>query len=334
MGYVIFGHGGIDPSGTVKGMEWAALPAGTTLQFYADAGQALVTGVKTWEMYSKELTVPWAAIDSTGVTYNFRLEPLSAAEERELDRVSGDFPHTVLMVGKNLKGSPQLCTGDPSTCPTDPRMITGQVQGKTTHTCDGILKHYAGEELHWVACTGIDGFAPDVQEAVTAARGEAPSEVVHGADPDDPVANALRYLETSPAQFEAWFDSLPADERDVLTRDPGIGAWSAGRSFTVEEWAPSEGDLQAVADVNQPYVKGLDGEEGTWEIGGFLVLLGPNHGYTDWVRDQNDHAAGTFKVKKATFGAGKMVFSGVPPMHQGTVTAAVERFSEKAVEFE
>jgi hypothetical protein len=90
-----------------------------------------------------------------------------------------------------------------------------------------------------------------------------------------------------------------------------------------------------VADVNQPYVKGLDeGDDGTWEVGGFLVLLGDGHGYTDWVRDQDDYASGTFQVKRARFGAGELVFSGVPPVHQGTITSAVGRFSEKEVVFE
>ena len=90
-----------------------------------------------------------------------------------------------------------------------------------------------------------------------------------------------------------------------------------------------------MSDVNQPYVKDLDSDaEGTWEVGGFLVLLGPNHGYTDWVRGQNDFASGTFRVKRKTFGAGSLVFSGVPPVHEGTITSAVGQFSDKDVEFE
>jgi hypothetical protein len=52
------------------------------------------------------------------------------------------------------------------------------------------------------------------------------------------------------------------------------------------------------------------------------------------VRQQPDHAVGTFEVKRATFGAGKVVFSGVPAVHQGTITAAVERISDKDVKFE
>jgi hypothetical protein len=334
MGTIIFGHGGLDPM-AAGDMEWSALPAGTTLQFYADAGQVLLTGQQTWADFAKTLDAPWDPIDSSGVTYNFRLGPLSDQEQHEIDVLSKDFPHTVLIVGKDLKGSPQLCTGDRTTCPSDPRMVAGTVEGPRTHGCDGILKHYAGEELHWIACTAIGGFDAEAMAAVETAQGDAPSGVLHGQDPDDAVANALQYLEYSPDAFPGWFDGLPQREQDVLLRDPGIAAWSQGRTFATTEWAPSDADLQAVADVNQPYVKELGKEdEGTWEIGGFLVLLGSGHGYTDWVRGQGDYASGTFAVKRATFGAGSLVFYGVPPMHQATVTAAVERFSEKDVEFE
>src|SRR3954471_1972453 len=90
MGIVIFGHGGLDPIAT-KDMEWVAVPAGTTLQFYADAGQTLLTNAGTWERWSASMDAPWPAIDSTGVTYNLRLGPLSAQEQKEIDGLT-DFP--------------------------------------------------------------------------------------------------------------------------------------------------------------------------------------------------------------------------------------------------
>jgi hypothetical protein len=181
----------------------------------------------------------------------------------------------------------------------------------------------------------VAGGDAETDAVLEADRGDAPRDVLLGSDPDDAVANALDYLRDYPNHFPTWFDALPQDEKDVLLRDPGIKAWNDGRDFEVTEWNPSDADLQAVADVNQPYVKGLDeGDDGTWEVGGFLVLLGEGHGYTDWVRDQDDYASGTFQVKRARFGAGELVFSGVPPVHQGTITSAVGQFSEKEVVFE
>ncbi|MCW2594796.1 MAG: hypothetical protein JWP39_684 [Jatrophihabitans sp.] len=333
MGYVILGHGGFSPADGAK-METCALGAGTTLQYYADTGQSLVVTKQLLDDFAS-MPQPWPPIDSTGVTFNLGLEPLTDAQRGRLVSDDQDWGgHTLLLVGPGLGCKPQLCTGDETSCPKDPRMITGAVAGPTEHGCDGILGTYSGQDLHWIACTVVEGFDAETQAAVDAARGDAPSDVRLGQDPDDAVANALQYAANYPDAFPGWFDGLSPDEQAVLLRDPGLYAWDQGRG-TVAEWNPSDADVQAVADVNEPYVKNLDeDDEGTWEAGGFLVLLGDGHGYTDWVRQQPDHASGTFEVKRATFGAGKLVFTGVPPAHQGTITAAVERFSDKSVKFE
>lgn len=158
--------------------------------------------------------------------------------------------------------------------------------------------------------------------------------MLHGEDPDSAAATALAYLRDYPQAFERWFDSLSEEERQKVVLDPGIAAWNNGRTFTPTQWAPSDADLKEVAAVNQPYVKNLDdGAEGTWQVAGFLVLLGDARAYTDWVRGQPDYASGTSTVKRATFGAGKLVFSGVPPMHRGTIESAVGEFSDKEIEF-
>lgn len=334
MGTIIFGHGGLSPI-KAKDMEWVAIPADTTLQFYADAGQTLMTGQPTWANYAANLEAPWPALDSTRVTYNLSLSALNAQEQHEIDVLGADFPHTIVMIGRDLT-SAQLCTGDSKTCPSDPRMITGQVPGPREHGCDGLLATYKGHELHWIACTGISkSFGSEVQGVVDAARGDAPASVVHGADPDSAVASALEYLRISPSAFPGWFDGLSEAEQQKLLVDPGIAAWNSGRTFAPTEWAPSQADVEYVASINQPYVKNLDdGEEGTWQIAGFLLMLGDGHTYADWARQQSDYASGTFRVKRATFGAGKLVFSGVAPMHQGTIESAIKEFSDKDVQFE
>ena len=90
MGIVIFGHGGLSPI-AAKDVEWVALPAGTTLQFYADIGQTLMTSKTTWANYAETLDQPWPPIDSTRVTYNLSLSALNAQEQKEIDALGADF---------------------------------------------------------------------------------------------------------------------------------------------------------------------------------------------------------------------------------------------------
>lgn len=333
MGFVIFGHGGLTPTNAAK-METCAVGTGTTLQFFADAGQALLQERSLLDMFGR-LQKPWPPIDQTGVTYNLGLEPFSDAEHAALTSTVQDWAgHTLLTVGKDLGCEPILCAGDPTTCPRDPRMLTGAVAGPTKHTCNGILGKYAGQELFWVACSVIVGFDDETQAAVTAARGDNPENVLIGTNPDDAVANALQYASDYPDAFPGYFDGLTPEEQAVLLKDPGLYAWNQGRATTAE-WYPSDTDLQTVSSENQRYVKDLDEDtDAEWAIGGFLLLLGDQHGYADWVRGQQDYAHGTFQVARATFGAGKLVFTGVPPAHEGTIKSMVEQFSDKSVKFQ
>jgi hypothetical protein len=341
MGYVIWGHGGLDPSDTAK-METVALSAGTTLQFYADAGQGLIQNRKLLASFA-ELPAPWPPISDTGVTYNLGLAPFSDKELEILDGENAGWDgHTLLTVGKNLGAKPQLCTGDESTCPKDPRMVAGTVSGPRAHTCDGILGVYAGQELFWVACTSIDGFSDEAMGAVTTARGEAPENVRIGSDPDSVVANALAKAGMDPDGFPAWFDQQPDNEKAIMLRDPGLYAWDQGRDATqtqteASNWVPTDRDIAIVSEGNQSYVKdGAEDYAHPWEIGGALVLLGNEHdaSFHSWVQSCPDYQSGTFEIKRATFGAGKIVFAGVSGPLQGTVESMVEGFSDKKVVFE
>jgi hypothetical protein len=155
---------------------------------------------------------------------------------------------------------------------------------------------------------------------------------------------ALKYFDDDPAGFPAWFDGLSADEKTDLLQDPGIYAWHQGRGAgTAADTAadpsapetPAPWHLSAADEANETFVKNLDEDvDATWEVGGFLVQLGDGHATDDLVRAQPDYAYGTFQVRRATFGAGKLAFTGVAPAHQATITAAVGRFSDKKVVFE
>jgi hypothetical protein len=180
-----------------------------------------------------------------------------------------------------------------------------------------------------------DKLAADAQQLV-AADPDAAAGVFAG--------RALNYFDDDPAGFPAWFDTLTADQQSQLLGDPGIYAWHQGRGAGAAGDAaaapgapetPAPWHISAADEFNETFVKQLDEDvDATWEVGGFVVQLGDGHATDALVRAQPDYSYGTFQVRRATFGAGKLVFTGVAPAHQATITAAAARFSDKKVSFE
>lgn len=149
MGYILLGHGGldVDPSVMAQGMEFVAIPQGTRIQFFADAGQGLVSGPHQLDLWD-QLKAPWPPLDSTNVTYNLTLYD----DPEGLDLLLANDPwlggHELIRPGGSLPDPVRLCTGTPRTCPTDPRAVAAG----DTHECDGILGRFHGD-LYWVACS-------------------------------------------------------------------------------------------------------------------------------------------------------------------------------------
>ncbi|MEU9979175.1 putative adhesin [Streptomyces sp. NPDC051014] len=185
MGYVLLGHGGLyTDDRTPAGMEIVAIPAGTTLQFYTDAGQDLgydEAGLELWP----RLQAPWPPLSAGNVTYNYCLYRPNVLPP---DAQNGQFGgHQLIMPGTHMPDEVWLCEGTVESCPTDPR----QVEEGAVHRCTGLLGMYQGD-LHWLACSGFVGADAVVRNAVTA--GVAPA-VVLGRDPDwTPTAADLKTL--------------------------------------------------------------------------------------------------------------------------------------------
>lgn len=144
----------------------------------------------------------------------------------------------------------------------------------------------------------------------------------------------------APAFYE-WWRTLDQPWLDILANDPelgpAIGQGSQGADVAAAPaWAPSQDDFDEARGINEAFVKNLDeGVDATWEVGSALVLLGePSGELASRVRQQPDYQSGTFRVKRATFGAGSVVFNNVPPVLQDTITWTVGQFSRKDVEFE
>jgi hypothetical protein len=178
MGYVLLGHGWLElePGVIPKGMEYVAVPQGTTIKFYSDSGRGLVYGSAKLD-FSEQLTAPWPPIDSSRVAYNLVLHGAEDLGAEGLPRDPQFGGHLVVRPGVDGVADPLLlCSGSRRTCPTDPR----QVAAGATHQCDGILGALSGE-LYWLGCTSIES----ADRAVTVpAPGGRPSGVVLGEDPD------------------------------------------------------------------------------------------------------------------------------------------------------
>jgi hypothetical protein len=141
--------------------------------------------------------------------------------------------------------------------------------------------------------------------------------------------------------FWDFYRTLDQDWMNLLAADAelfdALGAGSQGANVAeTSDWAPTADDYDAATSINEPFVKDLDEEvDAVWEVGGSVVLLGePSNELASRVRQQPDYTSGTFQVERARFGAGSLLFSGVPPVLQDTVTWAVGQFSKKDVKFE
>jgi hypothetical protein len=178
MGYILLGHGGldVDRKRLDPEMEFVAIPAGTTLQFYTDAGQGLVYGARHLDLW-EQMQAPWPALDSTRVTYNLTLYSARELWDEELKNNPSFGGHTLVRAGVDGVPDPiRMCTGTRKTCPTDPR----QIAGGWKHGCDGILGTYAGD-LYWLACSVFENADRQVTDTVMGGRS---TDVLMGTDPE------------------------------------------------------------------------------------------------------------------------------------------------------
>lgn len=181
MGFILLGHGDleVDPTSTPPDMDIVAIPLGTTIQFFADAGQDLCYGAPALDDWDR-LEAPWPALNSSNVTYNLSLCSAWGSWDYELKNDPHFGGHQLIRPGIGDVPDPiRLCTGSAETCPTDPRMVA---EGQS-HTCDGILgrAEFQGQDLFWVACAPI-GVAG--RSVVDAALEGMPRAVLLGDDPD------------------------------------------------------------------------------------------------------------------------------------------------------
>ena len=277
--FVISGHGSVDE--LYGGMDTCALAPGTTIQFYADLGQYLWWGAGSVVDFPDGIAKPWQPVDSKGVVPNFFLWAFTDAEIEELQTANLNWGgYEVLHVGRDIDPAEAvMCTGTPDICPTDPRMIAGTIAGPRQHdaSCRGLLKLYAGHDLHWLPCTSVS--AQD--------RVKQPLQI----DPESRYANYLEGLQSDPLGFAAWFDTLDEEEIDDLLEEPQIYSWHVARMLMVaRDGAPEHVALGD--DPDDPVATALRFLDGGGDFGAYVDplpqvewdLLIQNERIAEWAR--------------------------------------------------
>lgn len=226
MAHLLVGHGGLDPADSAaynKGMGVVAIPPGTTLQFYTDAGQT----VRIVDIASAfaQLQAPWPPLTAENATYNFSLTAQSEDITNQWTSAIANSGHEFHAPGQGGLPDPiALCDGTTETCPTDPRQ-------NRAHRCTGLLGRFTGD-LHWIGCTAFD--EPADNEMVNKA-GDVPSSVFLNNDPDNWEQHTIRLVtelkevlqmykdvDDLPG-FVTYFASYRADERErVMDADEEI----------------------------------------------------------------------------------------------------------------
>src|SRR6476469_1038086 len=239
MGHIILGHGSLTPEGYSfqDGMDTVAVPPGTTMQFFADAGQGLVV-TKDLLINWDSLEAPWPALTSENVTYNLGIGKFGNDADglgRWLAAAQGTQEHTIhvpVVIG-DVQDDDLLCTGAAGQCPRDPR-------DQQAHSCNGILARLTGD-LYWIACTSLALPRPSDEEGgmteeevsgmravVDAALGNRPHDAVLGADPDDLMAVTIQLLDhyDKEIDFQAYFYvMLSAEQRAIVSQDNRVREW-------------------------------------------------------------------------------------------------------------
>ena len=249
MGHIFLGHGGLDPQGYSykDGMGTVAVPPGTSLQFYSDTGQILITNknlLLNWDALDR----PWEPLTSANVTYNLGLSPFKDLDEAVVNAealIDGNgWGHTIHIPGfiGDLGEDELLCTGEVGQCPTDPRE-------QRDHSCAGILARFTGE-LFWIACTSVmipttergreragmtEQDALEMEAVIAAALGTGPKDAVLGADPDNLLAATLRMLEypDDELDLETYFYLILTDEQLIeVQRNDQVANWLSAHPKT------------------------------------------------------------------------------------------------------
>lgn len=200
---------------------------------------------------------------------------------------------------------------------------------------DEELKNSPAFGGHTLIRAGVDG-VPDPIKMCSGTRSTCPT------DPRRIVAGDRHRCDGILGQYSGeifWLACTSFVRADKGVVASAMAGTSAGALLGADpDWQPSESDQEAAAEVNKRNVKDTpdDGEIAV-KVGSWLALIGSGHSgqHVQYVRMQGDVGDGTITVHKGGIGrgAGSLDVSGIAPAKQGVVEAAIQRFSDKEINF-
>jgi hypothetical protein len=209
----------------------------------------------------------------------------------------------------------------------------------------------AFQAVHWAAYYAASGSPDDAFRQLAGAAADGTTWAQAAQLITDVDTYRARFADGAAAAPQAFFAALDAAPAGVRTAIGGIGRVQDVRTTWQEQgradadwrdeaaaaWVPGEADLAAVAEINRSAVKAVDdGETVPYEVAGFVLLVGTDHGaeWHGWAQQQADHAAGTITVTKGgMLSAGRLEVDSCPPAKQGVVESGLNAFSDKDVTF-
>jgi hypothetical protein len=337
--YVILGHGGFDAASGSYAPE-VLVPPGTTLEFFSDAGQALVLPYKRGDADYSKVAPAWSQlrgkgdpIQAKGVTYNYSLYPGESTDEVEGAKRAnwGGSVSFEFVEG----GQTWLCKGTIATCPTPKLNVAANRHDELVAKGDEAVNTFK----KWVE-SGGSGELPDEVSDFKPRLADVPAElfdcVANGVSEDrwkhncDGIlgrlaGNELSWIACTSFEFET--PELPS----LVTADAsGPGAED------VSTWVPDDDAYRKIKETNAKNIKDTD-DGGVVSIvaGGAVVLIGQEHERRpgDYVHRQGDSEEGQITVTKGgAFSKGSLKITGISAK-QALVKQVIEDFSDKKVTF-
>lgn len=332
--YVILGHGGFNPEVASYPVE-ILVGKDTTLQFFSEAGQALVlpTGqgdyTKVADMWS-QVAAEGSPLKDKNVTYNYSLVPDDTEKERQSARAvdwgAGVVPYFL------LKGKEYLCEGTAATCPTPALNVAESRHDELVAKGDAAMAAFK----KWLA--DGKGELPDEIKDFQPRLVDVPDDYLQYVGDGVPEDRWSHHCTGTLGDIGGSGNELfwiactsimvATPEMPVLDTADASGPGAAD----VSKWTPDRDELDEIRTLNAKNLGTIaKGKPVSIAAGGKLVLIGPDHPRRpgDYLRRQDDLEEGQLTIGGAF---GRLTITGIKAK-QDLVRKEISAISDKTFTF-